>query len=94
MNDLVCPHCRGNVQHGATVCRGCQAEIDYGTPGAAFLILAALSAFLGFKVYFALPNSLSFLAWGVGIGLFIAGRAALIRMFEKRVVFNRVYRTR
>ena len=28
-----CPHCLSEIPHGAHVCRGCQAEVKYGTPG-------------------------------------------------------------
>ena len=28
---LKCPHCGTLVEHGLTVCRGCKAEIEYGT---------------------------------------------------------------
>ena len=27
---ITCPHCFGEVPYGAKVCRGCQAEIEYG----------------------------------------------------------------
>jgi uncharacterized membrane protein HdeD (DUF308 family) len=94
MSELVCPHCRGNVQHGATVCRGCQAEIEYGVPPVAFLILAVACVFLGYKITTVLPNSLSFLAWVAGIGCFIGGCVFLVKTFGDRVEFKRIYRTK
>ena len=41
-NMMVCPHCRSEIPHGANVCRGCQAEIKYGTP--IFFILLGVAA--------------------------------------------------
>jgi len=29
---ITCPHCRSEIPHGANVCKGCRAEIAYGTP--------------------------------------------------------------
>jgi hypothetical protein len=94
MSDLVCPHCRNNVPRGATVCSGCQAEIEYGAPNAAFLVLLVVSAGLGIKASGVVSDSLSFLGWGVGIGVFIAGAVLITNMFGDRVVFKRIYRTK
>ncbi len=94
MSDLVCPHCHGEVPRGATVCRGCQAEIEYGSPPAAFLVIAIASAFLGFKTSGIVPESLHFLAWVIGIGAFVVGCVLLNKMFGDRVIFKRNYRTR
>jgi hypothetical protein len=93
MSDLVCPHCHGNVPHGAKVCRGCQAEIEYGAPPFAFLVLLVISIILGVKTSGAVSDSLSFLGWVVGIGAFISGGMLLKKQFEDRVNFKRIYRT-
>jgi len=29
---LTCPHCLSHVPHGASVCRACKVEIEYGIP--------------------------------------------------------------
>lgn len=94
MSDLVCPHCRNNVPGGATVCSGCQAEIEYGAPNVAFLVLLVVSAGLGVKTSQVVSDGLSFLGWGVGIGVFIAGAVLITKMFGDRVVFKRIYRTK
>lgn len=94
MSDLVCPHCHGTVPHGASVCRGCNAEIEYGSPPIAFLLIAIVSAFLGFKTYSIVPESLRFIAWVVGISCFVASSILLNKMFNDRVIFKRIYRTR
>lgn len=94
MSELVCPHCRGNVQHGATVCRGCQAEIEYGVPPVAYIVLVVVCAFVGYKISTVVSSSFSFLAWVVGIGCFVAGAIALSKMFGDRVNFKRIYRTK
>ena len=92
MNDMVCPHCRGNVPHGAKVCRGCKAEIDYGAPGGLFLVLAVICVVVGYKTYAAVPDSLWYLGWVVGIASFMGGSALLEKIFSKRVKFKRDYR--
>jgi hypothetical protein len=89
MSDLVCPHCYTEVPRGASVCRGCQAEIEYGTPAAAIVAVAIASLFLAIKTVAFIPDSLSFLPWVVGIGSFIAGSIFCFRFYEDRVVFRR-----
>ncbi|MFN4056401.1 MAG: hypothetical protein ACK4GU_16195 [Alishewanella aestuarii] len=94
MSEIVCPHCHGSVPHGAKVCRGCQAEIQYGCPPTLFLVLIVITAFLGFKISAVLPDFLSFMGWVVGIGGFVLGSILLNRVFEKRVNFKRIYKTK
>lgn len=89
MSDLVCPHCYTEVPRGASVCRGCQAEIEYGTPTAAIVAVAIASLFLAIKTVAFIPASLSFLPWIVGIGSFIAGGTFCSKLFKDRVVFSR-----
>ncbi|MDP1970592.1 MAG: hypothetical protein Q8K42_06610, partial [Methylobacter sp.] len=93
MSDLACPHCRGTVPRGASVCRGCQAEVEYGAPTFAILFVAIVSAVLGVKTSGAVPESLSFLSWVVGVGCFVAGSLLLRKIFKDRVNFKRIYRT-
>ena len=94
MDDLMCPHCHGNVSRGAFVCRGCQAEVEYGPPPAAYICMALLSAFLGFQLPRFLPDFLSFAGWIAGIGIFIVGSAWIRNIFKDRVNFKRIYRTK
>lgn len=94
MSNLSCPHCRGNVPRGATVCRGCQAEIEYGVPPPAYLVVAIVSGIVGFKTSSIVPESLSFLGWVVGIGAFIGGSLLMSKFFGDRVNFKRIYKTK
>ncbi len=94
MSDLICPHCHGNVPRGAKVCRGCQAEIEYGAPPLAFLVLLVVSAIVGSKTSGAVSEALSFLGWVVGAGAFITGAILLTKLFGNRVNFKRIYRTK
>ncbi len=82
--NLTCPHCYGNVPYGAKVCRGCQAEIEYGAPRSLYSVLLIASTYLG----------LSFLSWVVGIGVFIVSSILLEIIFKDRVAFNREYKTK
>ncbi|MGL4473393.1 MAG: hypothetical protein ACRCT7_02885 [Shewanella sp.] len=91
MNDLVCPHCHGTVSRGAKVCRGCQAEIEYGVPMVFGIGLLILSLFLGVQTASFLPE---LFGWVVGIGVCIVGNIWLNGVFAKRVKFKRVYKTR
>lgn len=94
MSDLICPHCRGSVPRGAAVCRGCQAEIEYGAPPAAYVVVLVVSAIAGFQTSGVVPQSLSFLSWIIGIGVFVGGVELLSRIFVDRVIFKRIYKTK
>lgn len=94
MSEITCPHCREQVPHGAKVCRGCQAEIEYGCPPALYVVLIAIAGFVGFKTTAIMPDVLSFMGWVVGIGGFIAGGVLCHRIFKNRVNFKRIYKTR
>jgi len=78
MKHLTCPHCYAEVPHGARVCRGCHAEVEYGPPGWLIVVL--------------LIFSISFRSWVVGIGVFIIGLVLLAYIFKDRVVFKRGYK--
>lgn len=94
MEDLVCPHCHNTVSHGASVCRGCQAEVEYGTPRIVFIVLLVVSVVMGFKTTESVSPSFSFLGWVVGVGFFVAGIVLLTKFFADRVNFKRIYRTK
>lgn len=94
MSEITCPHCRGSVPWGATVCRGCQAEIEYGTPTVATVILVGFIVFIGYQTSAVLPETMSYIGWIVGIGGFIAGRLLLSKKFINRVYFKRIYNTK
>lgn len=94
MKDLMCPHCHGAVPHGAKVCRGCHAEIEYGTPFLLYVALLIASLYLGYKSSNTLPDSFSFLAWAIGIGTFVAGGILFEKIFKNRISFKREYKTK
>ncbi len=94
MNNLICPHCHGSVPHGANVCRGCQAELEYGIPDFAHIVPFTAGIFLGMSTAVLMPDSLSFIGWITGIGGVIGGYVLLNRIFSDRVNFKRIYRTK
>lgn len=94
MSDMTCPHCRGDVPRGATVCRGCAAEIEYGAPKWAYFVALIVGVFVGAKVYGWLPESLHWMAWVVGGVAFLFAVVGVNKLFVNRVNFERIYRTR
>ena len=82
---LECPHCLGNVPMSALVCRGCKAEIKYGVPGWAYVVLFVL-------VFFVAINVHGIFSWPIVIGVFVLGRMCIKKTFAGRVVFIRQYR--
>jgi hypothetical protein len=101
MKKLICPHCHARVPNGATVCRGCKAEIEYGTPGGAQLVPWVLSAIATYLVLYVLHAWLHvssiIVFWIVGLAFFIGvlGWVGLVleKRYANRVVFHRFYRT-
>lgn len=89
---LVCPHCHGEVPHGAKVCRGCQAEIEYGTPPFFILVSFIISIFAGFKISSWVDNGWVGFFSGILVFIFISGFFE-IKIFSKRIKFKRVYKT-
>lgn len=91
MGELVCPHCHGNVSFGAKVCRGCQAEVEYGAPRWALLIVLAFAAIFGLKTGLGIAE---WLGWVVGIAALFGGAFAANVLFKNRINFKRMYRTK
>lgn len=94
MSDLICPHCRNKVPRGATVCRGCHAELKYGPSNGPFAFAAIASLVVGAEIDKFLPSSLSVVGWFVGAACFIGIAGFIKNHYKDRVVFRRVYRTR
>lgn len=95
MPNLVCSHCRTDVPRGASVCTGCQAEVEYGSPGSLYVAALAAAAFVGFEASRVLPESMRLAGWGiVGVIAFAALCFAIEKACANRVVFKRIYRTR
>ncbi|MCE2594425.1 hypothetical protein K6Y31_06320 [Motilimonas cestriensis] len=93
MSELTCPHCHNSVPRGATVCSGCQAEVEYGSPQAMFIIILIIAAAAGIKVGIWF-SSASWLGWVVAVAVVIGGMVVSGRLFKDRVNFKRVYKTR
>lgn len=99
--NLSCPHCMNNVPWGARVCRGCHAEISYGTPPFIAITLTVLSVVAGFVVGKLFHDLLSItnstVLW------IVCGATTLLgwwfsfkncrRFFRERTWFKRIYKT-
>lgn len=88
---LICPHCRTRVPHGANVCTGCQAEVEYGAPPAAVLAVLIIAGVVGFWVG---SHTMTWLGWTTFVVALLVGIGGCFSMFEHRVYFKRIYRTR
>ncbi len=96
---ITCPHCMNNVPWGARVCRGCQAEISYGTPLASIIFFIVLSVGAGWYVTKLAHDYLftnSTLLWcvfaAVLIPCAILSRKACKRLYDGKTEFRRHYR--
>ena len=77
------------IVRGATVCRGCNAEVEYGLPLIIYVVVAISSAALEYKISRIASGELAFVAWCVGIGAFVTGAIILRKIFRHRVFFKR-----
>ena len=91
MNDMKCPFCHASVPHGATVCRGCQAEVEYGPPQAAIIGVLLLAAFAG---WFIGSSTHAIAGWITLVILAVAGVIGCAKIFKNRVNFKRLSTTR
>ncbi|WP_460124291.1 hypothetical protein [Pseudomonas sp. S2_C03] len=96
---VTCPHCMNEVPWGAHVCRGCQAEVRYGTPQGVvvfFLILCVIAGWWGAKVVRTFVTTNPTLLWIVfGIVFLLCGLASrkiCKRFYDGKTVFRRFYR--
>lgn len=91
MKEMKCPHCHSGVPFGAKVCRGCQAEIEYGMPPVAvlFVMAAAIPSglFFGSTVH-------SIFGWIMFFCVLAGGLWGSAKLFKDRIKFKRMYRTR
>lgn len=96
---VTCPHCVTEVPWGARVCRGCQAEIEYGTPRGitAFLgIICLIAGWYAAKVFHLYITDNSTVLWAV-FGIVFGGLALLCtrfcrRRYANKTMFKRFYR--
>lgn len=96
MHFLTCPHClKDDAPYGAKVCRGCYAQIEYGSPSFALALAIALPLFAawhaGAYADHTLGTGLPVMA-ATGIPLLVISLYACKRLFAKRVIFRRRYR--
>ena len=88
---MTCPHCHASVPLGATVCRGCKAEVSYGAPFWTVVVVFFLAVVLAVKIGNA---TIGPMGWGAFFATFFGGHYFLERkLFVKRVQFARHYRT-
>jgi hypothetical protein len=94
MSDLTCPHCHNNVPNGASVCRGCQAEVEYGAPGKWYIWLFIVCIISGGMLSSKLPSSIKEFGVGSWLVTFPLGAWLIFKSSKDRVIFKRPYRTR
>lgn len=95
-NNLICPHCRSNdIPYGANICKGCRAEIKYGTPGYVKIAGFILPIIMGWypAKYLGLHGvneTFALIVFGL---ITVIGWYAVIRLcvklFQDNVVFTR-----
>ncbi|BBP01657.1 hypothetical protein [Sulfuriferula nivalis] len=88
MSDLICPHCHTEVPHGATVCRGCQAEVEYGVPGGVLIFLLIVAIIAGIAT-----RNMMLGGWILFIIILIGGGITFNKLFSNRISFKRHYRS-
>jgi hypothetical protein len=87
---LGCPHCHAEIPHGARVCRGCQAEVEYGPPRWAKIV----ALFAGVIAAINLLNRWSLTVAAVGgVAVVLALYFASRKVFANRISVRRLYRT-
>lgn len=96
---VTCPHCMNEVPWGARVCRGCHAEISYGTPRAIaifFTVLCVIAGWYAAKRVHTHISTNSTLLWGVFGVVFLlsalASRKICKRIYDGKTMFRRFYR--
>jgi hypothetical protein len=94
MSQLECPHCFNQVPWGAKVCRGCQAEVEYGVPAAYGLLSIGLSVFGGYQVSFLAPESWPYPGWISGVSILVFMSIIGNKIFKNRSNFKRNYKTK
>ncbi|MGY2400492.1 hypothetical protein [Pseudomonas sp. SDO5271_S396] len=96
-----CPHCMNDVPWGASVCRGCHAEIAYGTPGTITIFFIVVSVAAGWYaaklVHDHLSTNSTFLWIVFGVVLVLVGILSIKickRLYKGKTWFRRIYRTK
>jgi hypothetical protein len=86
-----CPHCHTQVPHGAKVCTGCQAEVEYGAPKEALMAVFVVAIIAGVYLGNRTSAIMGWITFGV---LLVGGCIGCFKVFANRVNFKRIYRTR
>lgn len=81
---ITCKFCHTSISSGATVCTGCQAEVEYGADAK-----QAIYAGLAMGLLTSAPMDWSGMAFIVG---FIIGCALLIYLQRNRINIKRAYK--
>ncbi len=83
---ITCPHCRSEIPHGANVCRGCRAEIKYGTPKFFIWLGLLLPIVVGYFIARFLhltvgaDETVAYVVWGI---VTLAGWYGCIRVCKR-----------
>ncbi len=91
---MTCPHCRTSVHVGASVCTGCQAEVDYGTPRFVMILIPIAAFFLTGQIANLLSIDANWLGWTIFALLVVGGGFGAKKLFKNRKSFKRVYNTK
>ncbi|BBP01672.1 hypothetical protein [Sulfuriferula nivalis] len=84
MSDLVCPHCHTELLHNANTCSGCQAEVEYGVPSSAFILLLIAAIFTGVAT-----RNMTLGGWVALTTVLVGGSVVLNMLFANRIAFKR-----
>jgi hypothetical protein len=84
----------GTVPRGASVCRGCGAEVEYGAPKWAYTVALVIGMIAGAQTYTSLPKDWFWIGIVVGIAVFIGASRVAGKLFVKRIIFHRHYRSK
>lgn len=95
---ITCPHCLNDVIHGASVCCGCKAEIEYGTPLSVYVCLFLISTAIGYAssyyLYKIIPvDAVSYIAWII-VTIFLCyffGKK-ISKHYKDKIRFTRAYK--
>lgn len=97
---IVCPHCHSEIPRGASVCRGCQAEIKYGRIGCMGEIISVLLSYfllfpiekLLFSSEFQGPDKVYYIIGSWLVCYLIAKYLFVARFYKHRISFVREYK--
>lgn len=94
---ITCEHCRSEIPHGANVCRGCKAEIKYGTPGIFKFVGFLLPLIAGWyaakfcALTLGFNHTFAYIVWAItaAVGWYFA-KKILSNLFGNYISFTRL----